>query len=137
MASTTGQQGRGGKFTSWLSKVFELNPAGFAWPRAVMVLDVTLVPLVVFWAIGHEEYHLSALFGLLFSVLADPGGGYSHRAGHIAGFGLIGAGPDRAGVRHQRQRLGLAGACGLRGHADHVRADPRHRHCRYYRARAD
>jgi hypothetical protein len=57
-----------------------------------MVLDVALVPLVVFWAIGHEEYLLSALFGLLFSVLADPGGGYGHRAGHIAVFGLIGAG---------------------------------------------
>lgn len=40
----------------WLSKVFELNPAGLNWPRGVMILDVALVPLVVFWAIGHEEY---------------------------------------------------------------------------------
>ena len=40
-----------------------------------MVLDVALVPLVVFWAIGHEVYLVSALFGLSFSVLADPGGG--------------------------------------------------------------
>ena len=30
------------KSTSWLGKVFELNPAGLNWPRAVMVLDVLL-----------------------------------------------------------------------------------------------
>jgi hypothetical protein len=53
-----------GKAMSWLSKLFELDPAGLNWPRAVMFLDVSLVPLVVFWAIGHEEYLLSALFGL-------------------------------------------------------------------------
>jgi hypothetical protein len=29
-----------------------------------MVLNVMLVPLVVFWAIGHEEYLLSALIDL-------------------------------------------------------------------------
>jgi len=57
-----------------------------------MVLDVALVPLVVFWAIGHEEYLLSALFGLLLAVLADPGGGYVHRASRIAVFALVGAG---------------------------------------------
>ena len=65
---------------SWLSKVFELNPARLNWPRGVLFLDVMLVPLVVFWAIGHEEYLLSALFGALFAVLADPGGGYGYRA---------------------------------------------------------
>jgi uncharacterized membrane protein YccC len=77
---------------SWLSKVFALNPAGINWPRAVVFLDVVLVPLVVFWAIGHEEYLLSAIFGVLFSALADPGGGYGNRAWRIAVFGLIGAG---------------------------------------------
>ena len=77
---------------SWLSKVFELNPAGLNWPRAVMFLDVALVPLVVFWAIGHEEYLLSAVFGVLFAGLADPGGGYGQRASRIAVFALIGAG---------------------------------------------
>jgi hypothetical protein len=82
----------GGKGTSWLGKVFELNPAGLNWPRAVMALDVALVPLVVFWAIGHEEYLLSAIFGVLFAVAADPGGGYGYRASHIAVFGLLGAG---------------------------------------------
>jgi hypothetical protein len=30
-----------------------------------MFIDIALVPLVVFWAIGHEEYLLSAIFGLL------------------------------------------------------------------------
>ncbi|MGA5895014.1 FUSC family protein [Streptomyces venetus] len=81
-----------GKVTTWLSKVFELNPAGLNWPRAVAFLDAALVPMFVFWAIGHEEYLLSALFGLLFAALADPGGSYGHRALHISIFALIGAG---------------------------------------------
>jgi len=76
----------------WLSKVFELNPAGLSWPRAVLFLDVALVPLVVFWAIGYEQYLLSALFGLLFAWLADPGGSYRHRASGITVFALAGAG---------------------------------------------
>jgi hypothetical protein len=94
MASAGGREGQpvhGGKTTSWLSKVFELNPAGLNWPRAVMILDVALVPLIVFWAIGHEEYLLSAVIGLLFAALADPGGGYRYRASHITVFVLIGA----------------------------------------------
>jgi hypothetical protein len=95
MASASGREGQpvhGGKVTSWLWKVFELNPAGLNWPRAVLFLDVALVPLVVFWAIGHEEYLLSALFGVLFAGLADPGGGYGQRASRLAVFALIGAG---------------------------------------------
>ena len=94
MASATGRDGRpvhGGKVTSWLGKVFKLNPAGLNWPRAVMFLDVALVPLIVFWAIGHEEYLLSAVFGLLFAAAADPGGAYGYRASHIAVFALTGA----------------------------------------------
>jgi hypothetical protein len=62
-----------------------------------MFLDVALVPLVVFWAIGHEQYLLSALFGLLFAGLADPGGGYGHRASVIAVFAMIGAGLTAVG----------------------------------------
>ena len=57
---------------SWLSKMLELNPSGANWPRAVLFLDISLVPLIVFWAIGHEEYLLSALFGALFAWVADP-----------------------------------------------------------------
>jgi hypothetical protein len=75
----------------WLSKVFERNPAGLNWPRAVMFLDVALVPLVVFLAIGYEQYLLSAVFGVLFAGLADLGGGYGYRVSRIAAFGLIGA----------------------------------------------
>lgn len=77
--------------TSWLSRVFALNPAGINWPRAVLFLDVALVPLVVFWAIGHEEYLLSALFGMLFAAMSDPGGSFGTRASRLAVFGLIGA----------------------------------------------
>jgi hypothetical protein len=82
----------GGKVTNWLSKVFERNPAGLNWPRAVLILDIMLVPLVVFWAIGHEIYLLSAVFGVLFAALADPGGSYQPRASRVALFALIGAG---------------------------------------------
>ena len=95
MASASGREGQpvhGGKVVSWLSKVFEFNPAALNWPRAVMVLDIMLVPLVVFWAIGHEQYLLSALFGVLFAGLADPGGGFGHRAWHVTVFALLGAG---------------------------------------------
>jgi hypothetical protein len=77
---------------SWLSHVFKLNPAGLNWPRGVLFLDVMLVPLVVFWAIGYEQYLLSALFGALMAVAADPGGGYGRRASYLAGYALIGAG---------------------------------------------
>src|SRR5690349_13317798 len=94
VSGTSGQEGQpvhGGKAASWLGKVFTLNPAGLNWPRAVMVLDVLLVPLVVFWAIGHQEYLLSAVFGLLFAVLADPGGSYGYRTSHVAVFALVGA----------------------------------------------
>jgi hypothetical protein len=67
-ATATGrvsQPVQGGKVTGWLSKVFALNPAGLNWPRGVLFPDVTLVPLVIFWAIGHEQYLLSAPFGEL------------------------------------------------------------------------
>ncbi|MEU2626616.1 FUSC family protein [Kitasatospora sp. NPDC007106] len=95
MSSATERDGRPvhrGKVMSWLSKVFELNHAGVNWRRAVVFLDVGLVPLIVFWAIGHEVYLLSALFGMLFTSLADPGGGFGYRASHNAVFALIGAG---------------------------------------------
>jgi hypothetical protein len=62
-----GQPVHAAKSRSWLGKVFEFNPAGLNWPHAVLFLDVALVPLVIFWAIGHEEYLLSALFGVLFT----------------------------------------------------------------------
>ena len=95
MASAGGREGQpftGGAVMRWLSKVFELDPAGANWPRAVLFLDIALVPLVVFWAIGHEEYLLGTLFGALFAWLADPGGSYGPRASRIAIFALIGAG---------------------------------------------
>ncbi|MFJ9119168.1 hypothetical protein ACIRJO_26895 [Streptomyces sp. NPDC102394] len=77
---------------TWLSRVFELNPGGLNWPRAVAFLDAAPVLMFVFWAIGNEVYLPSALFGLLFAALADPGGSYGHRVLSIALFPLIGAG---------------------------------------------
>ena len=87
--TATGQPAHGRK--SWLSKVFEFNAAGLNWPRGTLILDVMLVPLVVFWAIGHEEYLLSALFGALFAAAVDPGGSYRSRVSRVALFGMIGA----------------------------------------------
>lgn len=77
---------------SWLSKMFALDPAGLNWPRGVIVLDIALAPLIVFWAIGYQQYLLSALFGLLFSALGDPGGRYGRRVSRLAVYGLTGAG---------------------------------------------
>jgi hypothetical protein len=82
---------------SWLSKVFRLNPAGLNWARGVMFLDIALVPVVILQATGYEQYLLSALFGTLFALLADPGSRYGSRASRIAVFGLIGAGVTALG----------------------------------------
>jgi hypothetical protein len=95
MATATGpplEPGLGHKVLAWLAKVFELKPAALNWPRGVMFLDVALVPLIVFLAIGYEQYLFSALFGALFALLADPGGGIGYRASRIGGFALLGAG---------------------------------------------
>ncbi len=94
MAGAGGRAGRSVRamITGPLSRVFALNPAGLNWHRGVAVLDAMLVPLIVFWAIGYEQYLLSALFGLLFAGLEDPGGTFAHRASYIALFGLAGAG---------------------------------------------
>jgi hypothetical protein len=56
-----------------------------------MILDVLLVPMIVFWAIGHEEYLLSAVLGVLLTAVTDPGGSYGPRALSVAAFALIGA----------------------------------------------
>jgi hypothetical protein len=96
-AGTEAQAPHGSRIVVWLSKVFELHPAGANWPRAVLFLDVALVPLVVFWAIGYEQYLLSAVFGVLFALLVDPGGSYGYRASHIGVFALLGAGVTALG----------------------------------------
>jgi hypothetical protein len=87
----TPNPGSRGNIASWFSRVFQLNPAGLNWARGVLILDVILVPLIVFLAIGHEEYLLSAVFGVLLAALADPGGGYGGRASRVVIFALIGA----------------------------------------------
>jgi len=95
MASTTTQRGQPvhqGKFADWVSKVFAFNPAGLNWPRAVLILDLMLVPLIVFLSIGHEEYLLSAIIGVVWTAASDPGGSYGYRALRLAIFGVLGAG---------------------------------------------
>ncbi len=95
MAGASGREGQSVHATlvaRWLSRVFEVDPAGLNWRRAAFFLDVALVPLVFFWAIGHAQYLLSALFGVLFAWLADPGGSYGQRTSRVALFALIGAG---------------------------------------------
>src|SRR5215831_9101035 len=90
-SATKGQPAPGTTATSWPSKVFQFNPAGLNWPRGVVILDVVLVPLLVFWAIGHEQYLLSAVFAVILTAVIDPGGSYGSRVSRVAGFGLIGA----------------------------------------------
>jgi hypothetical protein len=91
-SETKAQPAHQGKFVSWLAEVFQLNPAGLRWPRAVVFLDIALVPLVFFWAIGYEQYLLSALIGALWTWLADPGGSYGQRVSRMAIYAAIGAG---------------------------------------------
>jgi hypothetical protein len=76
---------------TWRSKLFELNPSGMNWPRGVLILTLMLVPLTVFLAIGHPEYLLSALFGVLFAAVADPGGSFGSSSSRVGVFALIGA----------------------------------------------
>src|SRR5215471_9710291 len=90
-SATKGQPAPGATATSWPSKVFAFNPAGLYWQRGVVILDVVLVPLLVFWAIGHEQYLLSAVFAVILTAVIDPGGSYGSRVSVVAGFGLIGA----------------------------------------------
>ena len=99
MASASGAVGRaghGGKARGLPAKVFALAPEGLRWPRGVLFLDLALVPLIVFWAVGHQVYLPSALFGLLFTLLADPGGGLGQRVSRSATFALLGAGVTAA-----------------------------------------
>jgi hypothetical protein len=86
---TKGQPAHGRK--GWPSQVFAFNSAGLYWQRGVVLLDVALVPLVLFWAIGHEQYLYSAVFAVLFTAAVDPGGSYGSRVSRVAVFGLIGA----------------------------------------------
>jgi hypothetical protein len=72
--------------------VFQLNPAGLNWARAVLYLDIALVPLIVVWATGYEQYLTSAMFGALLAWTADPGGSYGRRVSRVAAFAAIGAG---------------------------------------------
>jgi hypothetical protein len=81
----------------WLAKVFEFNTSALNWSRGVMFLDIALVPLLVFWSIGHQEYLLSALFGAFLTVVIDPGGAIWPRTLRMCAFGLIGAGVTALG----------------------------------------
>lgn len=95
LTSTGAPPGRAayrGRAMTWLSTVFARNTSAVNWARGVMFLDIALVPLVVFAAIGHDEYLLSAVFGAVFVVLIDPGGAMRGRVVRMAVFAVIGAG---------------------------------------------
>jgi hypothetical protein len=92
-----GQSGIRGTVGSWLQEIFRFNTPMLNWPRGVLFLDVMLVPLMVFWAIGHEVYLLSALFGAIFAVVVDPGGPIARRALRMGVFALVGAGLTAVG----------------------------------------
>lgn len=64
---------------------------GAGWSRGVAILGLALLPLVVFLSVRQEEYLLSAVFGVLFAGLADPGGGYRSRVSRVAACWLIAA----------------------------------------------
>jgi uncharacterized membrane protein YccC len=86
-----------GKVKTWLAELFALNTAALNWPRGVMFLDVALVPLVVFWAIGHEQYLLSSIFAAFLIIVADPGGAIGPRTLRLTIFALTGAGVTALG----------------------------------------
>jgi hypothetical protein len=65
--------------------------AGADWPRGVAILSLMLLPLVAFLSIRQEEYLLSAVFGVLFAGLADPGGSYRLRVSRVAACWLVAA----------------------------------------------
>jgi hypothetical protein len=89
--SPGGDVGRMTDTTSWASKVFAVNPAGLHWQRGMVLLQVVLLPLVVFWASGYKQYLSSAVFAVVLTAAMDPGGSYRSRVSQVAGFALIGA----------------------------------------------
>jgi hypothetical protein len=86
-----------GKARNWLSEVFAFNTSGLNWPRGVMFLDIALVPLVLFWAIGYEQYPLSAVFAAFLVIVHDPGGPIGPRTLRMTVFALVGAGVTALG----------------------------------------
>ena len=72
------------------SKLFTLNRGGLHWSQALFLLAVLLLPLAVLWGIGQEQYLLSAVFGVLFTAVMDPGGAFGNRASRLAVYALAG-----------------------------------------------
>jgi hypothetical protein len=87
----------GGKVKSWLAELFAFNAPALNWPRGVLFLDIALVPLVLFWAIGYEQYLLSAIFSAVFTIVVDPGGAIGPRMLRLTVFLLAGAGVTALG----------------------------------------
>src|SRR5262245_34296455 len=85
------------RLTDWLSKVSTHDPSALHWARGVLLLAGMLVPLVFFWAYGHEVYVVSALIGAVFSLVTDPGRAYGQRVIRMILFGLFGAGVTALG----------------------------------------
>ena len=75
---------------SRFANVFALNRPGLNVSRGIEALAVLAVPFVVLTALGDQVYMLSAIFGILFVALSDPGGAYRERLRAMGGVAIGG-----------------------------------------------
>jgi uncharacterized membrane protein YccC len=76
---------------AWLSKVLAFDPKKVDVRRALLLLAGLAALLVTVVALGARQYAMSALFGALFAVIADPGGAFASRVRRLGVFALVGA----------------------------------------------
>ena len=75
---------------SRLASVFALNRSGLNVSRGIEALAILAVPFVVLTALDDQVYMLSAIFGVLFVALSDPGGEYRERLRAMGGVAIGG-----------------------------------------------
>ena len=76
---------------AWLTKVLAFDRTKVDLRRALLLFAFLAALLVVVVALGARQYAMSALFGALFAVVADPGGAFASRVKRLSLFALIGA----------------------------------------------
>ena len=74
-----------------LRRVLAFDRTKVDWRRALLLMAGLAVLLAVVVLIGAWQYALSALFGALFAVIADPGGAFADRVKRLGLFALVGA----------------------------------------------